>query len=312
VLLAIARLRPWLVWPSVAVLAAIFVAMVDPALPSSTAGIPTFGQLNLLVGALALVLGLNLVASAVTTLARVPGISSRLWATEIREGMFPPAVPIVASVLEYLHGIDLSSMRFAYVGTFLGIPVALTFLYALWRMLGVRAIQSAAAPAVIGLFVAVSGVVITQGSPYLDGPRDQMTATLTESRLQGIRTIPGNAQHIEAVVHAIDSRSSPGDRIFVFPDGQAYYVITGRINPTRVDWYDVLATTPGMANEERAALAANPPEWVFVELYNESDINHKRRLDLPAQQAWLPIYDYILLHYDLVETVDGVEVYHVK
>ena len=147
----------------------------------------------MLVGALALVLGLNLVASAVTTLARLPGISSRLWATEIREGMFPPAVPIVASVLEYLHGIDLSSMRFAYVGTFLGIPVALTFLYALWRMLGVRAIQSAAAPAVIGLFVAVSGVVITQGSPYLDGPRDQMTATYPLGELRARQNVGRSA-----------------------------------------------------------------------------------------------------------------------
>ena len=127
-----------------------------------------------------------------------------------------------------------------------------------------------------------------------------------------IKSAPANVSHVDSIVSDIEQRTEPGQDVFVFPDGQAFYVLTGRRNPTKVDWYSLLATTPAMAREARSALEANPPEWVFVQLYNESDMFHQRRLDFPAQPAWRPIYDYILLHYDLVETVDGVEVYHVK
>src|SRR5712692_11309198 len=97
-------------------------------------------------------------------------------------------------------------------------------------------------PAVVGVFIAVAGAVVTHGSPYLDGPRDQMTAELTASRVAGLETLPANAAHINGLVVDIERQAAPGESIFVFPDGQAYYVITGGTNPTKVDWYDGLAT----------------------------------------------------------------------
>ena len=311
-LLGVASLRSQLVWPALALLAAVLAATVPPALASSTAGIPTIGQLNLLVGALGLVLGINVVASLVTVAARVPALASRPWAERVRADVFPPMVPVVAAVLEYIHGVDLSSMRFAYVGTFLGVPVALCFLHAMWRMAGAQSAVAVAVPAVVGVFIAVAGMVVTHGSPYLDGPRDQMTVTLSAPRLSGIATLPGNAQHIDALVEAIDGRTRPGDRVFVFPDGQAYYVVTGRVNPTHIDWYDVLATTPAMAEDARARLQANPPEWIFVQRYNEADIRHSRQLDFERQRAWRPIFDLIQSDYELVGSADGVDVYHLK
>jgi len=288
------------------------VAFAAPAWPSSVQGIPTDGQMNLLVGALALLLLINLIASAVTVMARLPRISHQPWAARVRDEMFPPMVPIVAAVLEYLQGVDLSSMRFAYVGTFLGVPVALAFLYMGWRQWGGAPAVRVALPAVVGVFIAVAGAVVTHGSPYLDGPRDQMTAELTGPRLAGLKTLPSNAARINGLVAEIERQTSPGDTIFVFPDGQAYYVITGRTNPTEVDWYDTLATTPAISNEAVADLQRDPPTWILVQEYNESDFLHKSPLDFESQAAWQPIYDYITTHYDLVTTVDGVRFYRLR
>ena len=296
----------------IGVLAIVLAAMVPPALPSSTQGIPTDGQMSLLVGALALILAINLFASALTVASRLPRLSEGSWAAAVRSQMFPPMVPIVAAVLEYLHGVDLSSMRFAYVGTFLGLPVALSFLFVAVKLLLPAARPRIAVPAVVGAFVALAGVVITHGSPYLDGPRDQMTSSFAVHRLTGISTVRSNASHVDGVVGLIEQKTAPGDRTFVFPDGQAYYVLTGRTNPTKVDWYDILATTPAMTAEALAALRRDPPQWIFVQEYNESDINHTSRLDFDSQPVWQPIYDFITASYQLVDSVDGVDVYRLK
>ena len=313
VLLVAARLRPWLAIAAVAVLAGVFAGFVVPALPSSGQGIPTNGQMNLLVGALAAILAINLVASAVTVAARLPAIAARPWAARIREEIFPPSIPIMAAVLEYLQGVDLTSMRFAYVGTFIGIPVALTFLYQGWRVWrGTDAVRFAI-PAVVGVFIAVAGAVVTHGSPYLDGPREQMTADFTAPRLAGIKTLPGNAAHVNALVAEIEKDTAPGDRVLVFPDGQSYYVLTGRANPTRVDWYDPLGTTPAISSQAIVDLERNPPTWIMIQDYKESDLLHLRPNDFENEKTWKPIYDYITTAYNLVSTIDGnVRVYRLK
>ena len=312
ILLAAARIRSWLAIPAVVVLAGVFAAFIVPALPSSLQGIPTNGQMRLLVGALAVILAINLIASAVTVAARLPGLATKPWAQRIRDEMFPPSIPIIASVLEYLQGVDLSSMRFAYVGTFLGVPVALAFLYMGWRLWAGSTAVRVAIPAVVGIFIAVGGAVITHGAPYLDGPRDQMTAEFTAPRLAGIKTVPANAAHVNGLVAEIERDSAPGDRVFVFPDGQLYYVATRRANPTRVDWYNPLATTPAMANEAVADLQRDPPTWILVQDYHEADLLHTTPLDFDAVPAWKPIYDYITSHYDLVTTVEAVRVYRLR
>ena len=325
ILLPLARLRTWIALPALVVFAALLAALVVPALPSSTVGSPTNPQRYLLVGGLALILAINLVASVVTLAARLPGNESRPWAARVREQLFPPFIPIVAVVLEYLHGIDLSTMRFAYIGTFLGIPVALTFLYVGWRLWGGPELVRVAVPAVAGLFIVVAGAVVTHGTPYLDGPRDQLGATFTASKLAGISTTPANAQHVNGLVAAIEAATQPGEATFVFPDGQAYYVITGRRNPTRLDWYNLLATTPAMSAEALQTLKLDPPKFVFLQEYRESDIRHRcalilgvgpRHLDCPRlfdrEPVWRPIYRFIVANYDLVDVIEGVRVYRLR
>ncbi len=312
-LLVAARLRPWSALGAVVVLGGVLAAFAIPALPSSVLGIPTNGQMSLLVGALAVILSVNLVASAVTVAARLPRLSATSWAPRVREEMLPPSIPIIAAVLEYLQAIDLTSMRFAYVGTFIGIPVALTFLYTGWHVWGGAARVRVAIPVVVGVFIAVAGAFVTHGSPYLDGPRDLMTADFSASRLAGIKTLPGNAAHVNGLVAEIEKDTAPGDRVLVFPDGQVYYVLTGRTNPTREDWYDPLGVTPAISREAVADLQRDPPTWIMVQDYKESDLLHSRPLDFEHDKVWKPIYDYIVSAYDLVRTVDGsVRVYRLK
>jgi hypothetical protein len=181
-----------------------------------------------------------------------------------------------------------------------------------WRLWGGSQAVRVAIPAVVGIFIAVGGAVITHGAPYLDGPRDQMSAQLTVSRLSGIKTIPANAAHIEGIVAEIEKDTKPGDEVFVFPDGQAYYTVTGRANPTKVDWYNPLATTSAMANEAVADLKRNPPTWVLVQNFHEADFLHTTPLDFEHTPAWKPVYDYITGNYDLVTTVEGVGVYRLR
>jgi len=178
--------------------------------------------------------------------------------------------------------------------------------------LGGAPVVRVAAPAVVGVFIAIAGAVVTHGSTYLDGPRDQMTAELTGPRVAGLKTLPSNATHINGLVAEIERQAGPGDSVFIFPDGQAYYVITGRTNPTKVDWYDILATTPAISSDAVADLQRNPPTWILVQEYNESDFRHQSPLDFESQAAWKPIYDYITTHYDLVTTVDGVRFYRLR
>ena len=203
-------------------------------------------------------------------------------------------------------------MRFAYVGTFLGIPVALAFLYMGWRIWSGAPALRIAFPAVVGAFIALAGLVVTNGSPYLDGPRNQMTVQLSQNRVSGINTVPRNATHIDLIVTFIDQHTSPGDPVLVFPDGQLYYQVTGRTNPTKIDWYNRYAITSAISNQAVADLQRNPPKWVLVQDYNESDFLQKTPLDFEDATAWKPVYDYITSHYDLVATIDGVRVYRLR
>ena len=259
----------------------------------------------------------------------LPVLANRPWAARVRAELFPPFVPIVAAVLEYLHGIDLSTMLFAYAGTFLGIPVALSFLYMGWRLWGGAEVARVAVPAVVGAFIVLAGAVVTHGAPYLDAPRDQLTASFTAPRLAGISTNPARAKHVDGLVAAIESNTQPSDSTFVFPDGQAYYVITGRNNPTRLDWYNLLATSPAMSAESLETLKRDPPKFIFVQEYRESDFLHlcplipemyaaevKHHGSCPRtfdrEPVWRPIYAFITANYELVTTVEGVRVYRLR
>ena len=90
-------------------------------------------------------------------------------------------------------------------------------------------------------------------------------------------------------------------------------MLTGRTNPTREDWYDPLGVTPAISREAVADLQRDPPTWIMVQDYKESDLLHARPLDFENEKVWKPIYDYITAAYNLVTTIDGdVRVYRLK
>ena len=139
-----------------------------------------------------------------------------------------------------------------------------------------------------------------------------MTAGFTAPRLAGIKTLPANAAHIDDLVAEIEKDTKPGDRVLVFPDGQTYYVLSGRTNPTRVDWYDPIGITPAISQQAVVDLENDPPTWIIVQDYQESDFQHLRPNDFANQSTWKPIYDYIQAAFTLVRTIDDAHVYHLK
>ena len=300
--------RTFLRTPAAVVMGVVLAAMIPAALVTSRMGIPTFAQLELLASALGLLGVTNAVGAVVTLGARLPRLERAPWAEVVREHFLPPVLPVLAFAMEYLHTISVTSMRFAYVGTFLGIPVALVFLAQLASLKPVAFASRFAAP-VVGAWIAVAGVVVLWGSPYLDGPRFEMTASFTDPRLAGIRTVPSEAAHVDGLAKIIEDRTKPGDLVLVFPDGQAYYLITGRENPTKIDWYDLLATTPAMGEQAAADMARNQPKLVILQRYLETDIHHLRPLDFTKKAAWRPIYNYVLAHYTKVDSTPDADVY---
>jgi hypothetical protein len=290
-------------------LLALLAIVLVPARHPSTQGIPTFDQMELLASALGLLLALNVVALAVSAAAWSRWWWARPFAQRLRTEIFPPQLPLIALSVQLLHDYSLTGMRFSYVGTFLSIPTALLFLFGLGRA-GLRFGGHRWGAAVVGAWLAMAGPLVLFGSPYLDGPRTELAAGFREPALAGLRTLPANARHVDATVAAVDRYSRPGQAAFVFPDGQGYYVLTGRRNPTRIDWYDVWATTPSMSNDAVSALAADPPAVVLVQRYNESDFNRVGPpLDFESEPKWRPIYDWIIANYQMTTSVGDVDVY---
>lgn len=300
--------RTFLRTPAALILAAALAAMIPAALVSSRMGIPTYAQLEVLSAGLAILLAINGAAALLLVAARLPRIERYGWAAVVRERLMSPFLPVLAFCMEYLHTVSVTSMRFAYVGTFLAIPVALAFLTQLAAFSAKPAASRLAAP-ILGIWIAVAGAVVTYGSPYLDGPRSEMSAEFAAPRLAGLRTVPAEAGHVDRLAAIIQTRTKPGDAVLVFPDGQAYYLITGRPNPTKIDWYDVLATTPGMAEEAARDLDRNPPQLVVLQHYNEGDIQRLTPLEFESEAAWKPVYDYVLAHYTKVDSTPDADVY---
>ena len=301
------RLLPAVV--AIVALAAVLFAELIPASFPSTQGIPTFSQMEALVTALALLLTLNLIAFVVTLGANLPPLRDRPFAAVIRRELFPPQLPLIAFSLQLLQDYSVAGMRFSYVGTLLSIPTAILFIHGLARTgIGFRANRWAAA--VIGVWVAATGALILQGSPYLDGPRSQLTASFAEPQLAGIHTLPANAKRVDTIVTLLERYSRPGQPVFVFPNGQTYYNLAQRRNPTRTDWFDLWALTPAIAKEAAGRLAADPPAVILVQQYEESNFLQKGPpLDFESEPRWSPVYDWIKAHYRKVDTVGTVDVY---
>jgi hypothetical protein len=308
VLVPLGRRRPLGV-AAVIVVAAVLLAALIPAAPSSTLGIPTFSQMEALVAGLGLLLSLNAAAFLVTMGAALPTFRDRPWCAILRRELFPPQLPLLAFSVQLLQDYSVAGMRFSYVGTFLSIPTALLFVHGLARI-GAGFSANRWTAVVLGVWLAATGTVILYGSPYLDGPRSRLTASFAEPQLAGLRTLPANAERVDATVALLERYSKPNEPVFVFPDGQAYYFLTKRRNPTRTDWYDLSSITPALAREAAGRLAADPPAVILIQEHQQNDFLQTRpALDFESEPRWSPIYDWIQANYRKVGTVGTVDVY---
>ena len=230
--------------------------------------------------------------------------------------MPPPELVLLALVLQWLAQFNFSGVVTWYIGAFLSLPVVLIFLYALsdsaailhHALPDVRLAVPAWSPWVLGVFFAAGGIGVVQGWVYEDAPRSQLTSTFTSRQLAGITTYPATAQRVNGIAEQVAVRTSPGDPVFFFPDFPIMYSVTGRTNPTRLDWYEPSFLTPDITRQVLADLAAHPPKLVFLQRQREGTWRRDQDpIDYP-NTVWAPIYDYLMSHYHQVDSVQDVMV----
>jgi hypothetical protein len=294
-------------WLRVAAVAAVFGVLLVRAAPPAADGLPTARQDAVLLVGLGSLWVLNL-AAAVFALVTPPHLRRRL---------FPPELGVMGLGLQYIAQYNAAGVRFSYYGTFLSIPVALLLLHRLaqlpsppWR----RGRFEIAAPTwsaiILGVSIALTGIVDAHGVVFRDGPRSQLTSSFRTPALNGIRSLPINAETVDGVVGAVESRTAPDDPIFVMPDFPALYYLTGRRNPTRIGWYESPQVSEQQANEAVADLERDPPKVIVLQSYDEGDfLRTGPPLDYMNIPQLRPIYVYIVDNYRQVDTVGDLKIY---
>jgi hypothetical protein len=290
----------------VLVAGALVVVLVVRALPSSTVGLPTPRQEALLLVILGALLILNAIALILAVVAR----------GELKAALFPPQLPALALGLQYVAQFNTAGVRYSYYGAFLSVPVAILLLHSLvvarpaWRW-GRLAVGGAAwAPLAIAAAIAVTGIVDTRGLVFRDGPRSELAASFTTTRLHGITSLPANTSRVDSLVAAVEARSAPGDPILVLPDFPVLYFLTGRRNPTRIGWYETPQVTVAEAEQAVADMKHDPPKLVILQTYDEGDfLRTGPKLDYAGLPQLLPVYSYVIANYRLVDMVGDLAIY---
>jgi hypothetical protein len=256
----------------------------------------TFSMLHLTLGLL-LVLGVAAAAAA------------------RRRQYVPASLALVGLALQYEAQFGWSGVSYSYLGAYLSVPVAGLFLIRLgsgsnpatvWE----RALTLAPAVLLAAYLVWVSSDIVGR-MPFRDDPRGHLTATFAAPKLAGVTSTPGLVERVDAVVAAIDEYTSPGDPIFVMPDYPILYYLTGRTNPTRLDWYFPWTFTEADSHQAVRDLERHPPRLAILQIYDaaETDPNRLAPIDYEAWAVWRPMYEYLMANYTLVDQRLGLRFY---
>jgi len=287
--------------------AGIALLLLVRAIPSAVNGLPNSRQDALLLVALATLLLLNFGAIASSILAR----------GKLKDRLSPPNLPVMALGLQYMAQFNNAGARFSYYGAFLSVPVALLLLHALAveapsaRLRGPFVVGVPPwAVVIIGLVIALAGIVDTHAVVFRDGPRSQLTSSFSTPLLGGIQSRPANTEAIDGIVQAVISRTKPGDPIFVMPDYPALYFLTGRRNPTPTGWYETGQLSPEQTSAAVTSLTKDPPRVVILQTYDAGDFTHTApMLNYLAIPQLRPIYLFLVAHYQPVQQIGDVEIY---
>jgi len=227
----------------------------------------------------------------------------------------PASLALVGLALQYEAQFGWSGVSYSYLGAYLSVPVAGLFLIRLgpgsnpatvWN----RALTLAPAVLLATYLVWVSSDIAGR-MPFRDGPREQLTATFAAPKLAGVTSNPALVERVDAAVAAIDRYTRPGDPIFVMPDYPILYYLTGRSNPTRLDWYFPWTFTESDSRQAVRDLERQPPRLAILQIYDaaETDPNRLAPIDYEAWAVWKPMYEYLMANYTLVDQRLGLKFY---
>lgn len=165
----------------------------------------------------------------------------------------------VALVIQYLSGFNYGGLIFSHIGAGVSVPLAFLLFIRMKRSFRFRlpAYVLLAAVTLVGLHLKTRYV-------YHDASLPNLTKEFSHPMLKGIYSSPANVEIFEKILAATTKYSEPRDPIFVFPDHPALYFLTGRYNPTPVEWYYHPEYNAAILNEAIEDLRRTPPRVVFV------------------------------------------------
>ena len=125
----------------------------------------------------------------------------------------------------------------------------------------------------IGLIfiILVIGMYHKHEAVYRDEKRSLLTYSFADPKLSGIKSTERNVRQVAGLISAVNHYTDKGDYIFVFPDFPVLYYLTGRKNPTRVEWPIFREIDMEMVYEMVDSLEARPPKLVLLQMYPEAD-----------------------------------------
>jgi len=129
---------------------------------------------------------------------------------------------------------------------------------------------------------------------YHEFDRDVLSATYTWPKLAGVRSTPGRVESTERLLNLIERNSDKGDYIFLYPDYSSAYYLTGRRNPTGIDWYYLLGGVPEIVDATLKRMEQNRPRVIVI--------------DGPCHNVYLNTL--VSRHYQVLDTIDQMIVYH--
>jgi hypothetical protein len=248
---------------------------------------------------------------------------SRFWSRSnpvpaaLRSRLVPPELVFLALFLQWEAQFHYDGLVFWYEGAYLSVPVVLLFVQAVagagWplvrsRTAELRLATPTLAPAILGAWFVAGSVGVVAERPYEDAVRPQLTGSFSTPGLTGITTYPLTAARFDGLVQEVDHRTKPGDSIYVLPDFSLLYEVTGRHNPTRVDWPNESFLTTDLVRQMVDDLRRDPPRVVFIQTQREGTyLRNQAPIEWHATK-WAPIYDYLTAHYTQVDSVQDISV----
>ncbi len=159
-------------------------------------------------------------------------------------------------IIQYLAGFSYGGLLFAYMGAGLMMP-ALYLILRKNKSLSIRAIL---------VLLIIGGIGYRHKSNYIyqDSQREILNSNFSHPRLQSIISSERRTKYVDFITENVNNLSEPDDLVFFFPDYSSMYYITGRRNPTKIEWYYKLEFNDAMLKESVEDLEKNHPKIIFL------------------------------------------------